>query len=122
MLHSQQPKLSIWKARRRSGMTIIMPTAGACWENGDMSAYADLPDLVADDGYVLHVMPELDLKIALSSERSGEYVRRLRPFNAVDCSPFWKKNLCGLKVIPCLESIANGPENGKLPCSFIMTR
>ncbi len=54
----------------------------------DMSAYADLPDLVADDGYVLHVMPELDLKIALSSERSGEYVRRLRPFNAVDCFSF----------------------------------
>ena len=54
----------------------------------DMSAYADLPDLVADDGYVLHVMPELELKIALSSERSGEYVRRLRPFNAVDCFSF----------------------------------
>lgn len=60
-------------------------------EKWNMSAYADLPDLVADDGYVLHVMPELELKIALSSERSAAYIHRLRPFNAVDCFSFLKE-------------------------------
>lgn len=57
----------------------------AAW---NLSACADLPDIVAEDGYSLRVMPELRLKVALPSEMSGEYLRRLRPFDAATCFSF----------------------------------
>lgn len=54
----------------------------------NLSECTDLPDIVAEDGYSLRVMPELHLKVALSPEGSGEYIRRLRPFDAAACFSF----------------------------------
>ena len=57
-------------------------------ESWNLYNFIDIPDIVAQDGYCLQVMPELRLKISCSPQISKEYISHLYPFNAAACFSF----------------------------------